>query len=60
MLNIGNIPILEHIMDIYSVQGHTEFIIACGYKQEIIKRYFYDKLFWGDYILIYKKKFECD
>ena len=47
MVNVGNIPILEHIMDIYSVQGHTEFIIACGYKQEIIKRYFHDKLILG-------------
>ena len=47
MVKIGNMPILEHIMDIYSIQGHTEFIIACGYKQEIIKRYFYEKLTLG-------------
>ena len=47
MINIGETPILEHIMDIYSMQGYTEFIIACGYKQEIIKNYFYDKLTLG-------------
>ncbi len=47
MINIGNIPIIEHIMEIYSIQGHTEFVIACGYKQEVIKRYFYEKLFLG-------------
>ena len=47
MVNIGEIPILEHIMDIYSMQGHTEFLVACGYKQEIIKKYFYDKLSLG-------------
>lgn len=47
MVNIGGIPILEHIMDIYSNQGHTDFIVACGYKQEIIKRYFYEKFYLG-------------
>lgn len=47
MVEIGNKPILEHIMDIYSIQGHTEFIIACGYKKEIIKRYFHEKLSLG-------------
>ena len=47
MVNIGKIPILEHIMNIYSIQGHTEFLIACGYKQEIIKRYFHEKFTLG-------------
>lgn len=47
MVEIGNIPILEHIMEIYASQGHTDFIIACGYKQNIIKRYFQDQFFLG-------------
>lgn len=40
MLEIGNKPILWHIMKIYSVQGYNEFIICAGYKQHIIKEWF--------------------
>lgn len=47
MVTVGEFPILDHIMNIYSLQGHKEFIIACGYKQDVIKRYFHDKLSLG-------------
>jgi len=40
MVEIGGKPILWHIMNIYAAQGMTEFIIALGYKAEIIKDYF--------------------
>lgn len=40
MVRIGGYPILFHIMNHYSSYGITEFIIACGYKSEIIKEYF--------------------
>lgn len=40
MVEIGNKPILWHIMNIYSAHGFNEFIIALGYKGEIIKDYF--------------------
>ena len=40
MVNIGNMPILWHIMKIYSQHGINEFVICCGYKGEIIKKYF--------------------
>ena len=40
MVEIGSMPILVHIMKIYSHFGYTEFIIALGYKAEIIKNYF--------------------
>ena len=40
MVPIGNKPIIEHIMDIYSVYGHKEFYIALGYKGEVIKEHF--------------------
>lgn len=40
MVEIGGKPILWHIMNIYSVHGFNEFIIALGYKGEIIKEYF--------------------
>jgi len=42
MVKIGNKPILWHIMKIYSYFGFNDFIIALGYKSEIIKSYFLD------------------
>src|SRR5258708_1522207 len=42
MVEIGGRPILWHIMKQYSHHGFTEFLIALGYKGEIIKRYFLD------------------
>ncbi len=40
MIEIGNMPILWHIMKIYSAYGYNEFIICCGYKQHVIKEFF--------------------
>jgi glucose-1-phosphate cytidylyltransferase len=40
MVEIGGKPILWHIMNIYSSFGFMEFIIALGYKSEVIKDYF--------------------
>lgn len=40
MVEIGGKPILWHIMKIYSSYGFSEFIIALGYKGEVIKEYF--------------------
>ncbi len=40
MVEIGGKPILWHIMNIYSAHGINEFIIAAGYKAEVIKEYF--------------------
>lgn len=40
MIEIGGMPILWHIMKMYSYFGHTEFIICAGYKQEYIKDWF--------------------
>src|SRR6266513_916987 len=42
MIEIGGRPILWHIMKHYSCHGHKEFLIALGYKSEVIKRYFVD------------------
>ncbi len=39
MVEIGGIPILWHIMKHYSHYGHKEFVIALGYKGEVIKKY---------------------
>lgn len=40
MIEIGDAPILWHIMKIYSHYGFNEFIICCGYKGYMIKEYF--------------------
>jgi glucose-1-phosphate cytidylyltransferase len=40
MIEIGGRPILWHIMNTYSFYGTNEFIIAAGYKSEVIKEYF--------------------
>jgi glucose-1-phosphate cytidylyltransferase len=42
MVAIGGRPILWHIMMHYSAYGFKEFVIALGYKGEIIKRYMVD------------------
>lgn len=40
MVEIGQKPILWHIMKIYSSHGVNDFIICCGYKGYMIKEYF--------------------
>ncbi len=42
MIEIGEQPILWHIMKIYSYYGFHDFIICCGYKDHVIKEYFAD------------------
>jgi glucose-1-phosphate cytidylyltransferase len=40
MVEIGGLPILWHILKIYSAHGINDFIICCGYKGYVIKEYF--------------------
>lgn len=40
MVEVGGKPILWHIMKIYSYYGYNEFVIALGYKANVIKDYF--------------------
>lgn len=40
MVNIGNRPILWHVMKIYSYYGYKDFVLTLGYKGEMIKDYF--------------------
>jgi glucose-1-phosphate cytidylyltransferase len=40
MVEIGNQPMLWHIMKIYSAHGLNDFIICLGYKGHVIKQYF--------------------
>lgn len=42
MITIGGRPILWHVMKIYASHGINDFIICCGYKGEMIRKYFDD------------------
>ena len=49
MIKIGGMPILLHIMKIYSYYKINEFIICLGYKGDVIKKFFsnYDSAPWS-------------
>jgi glucose-1-phosphate cytidylyltransferase len=53
MVQIGDKPILWHIIKIFSSYNIKEFIICCGHKGEIIKDYFLN-------YNLYNADFECD
>jgi len=40
LIEIGGMPILWHIMKIYSTYDITDFIVCCGYKGYLVKEYF--------------------
>ena len=42
MVEIGGMPIILHIMNHYAHYGLEDFVIALGYKGEVIKKYFVD------------------
>ena len=42
MVEIGDRPILQHIMELYAAQGHREFVLALGYLGHMIKKHFMD------------------
>ena len=67
LIEIGDKPIIWHIMKHYSFYGINEFIICCGYKGELIKEYFSNFGIYSSDITIdvnekkikfHKKKFE--
>lgn len=45
MIQIGSKPIIEHIINYYRKFGFKEFLIASGYKQNVIRNYFKKKTF---------------
>ncbi|MCM8770307.1 MAG: sugar phosphate nucleotidyltransferase [Candidatus Omnitrophica bacterium] len=47
MFKIGKRPILWHIMSIYAYYGFKNFILALGYKKEVIKKYFKQVKRWN-------------
>ena len=42
MVLIDDKPILWHLMNIFSLQGYNEFVLALGYRSEVIKRWLLD------------------
>lgn len=42
LIDIGDMPIIWHIMKEYAYYGHKDFIICAGYKQQIMKQWFAD------------------
>ena len=42
MVEVGDRPVLWHIMKHYDAFGFAEFCVALGYKGEVVKRYFHD------------------
>lgn len=55
MVEIGGMPILWHIIQIYSSHGFKEFLIACGYKGEMIKEFFHNfSVHHSDYLIDFK------
>ncbi len=42
MIEIGDKPILWHIMKIFSAQGYNDFVICLGYRGYLIKEYFFN------------------
>jgi len=42
LVEIGGKPLLWHILNIYAAHGMKDFLIACGYKGELIKEYFHN------------------
>ncbi len=53
MVPVGYRPILWHLMKYYAHFGHTEFILALGYKADVIKNFFlnYDEAESNDFVL---------
>jgi len=53
MVNIGQRPIVWHLMKYYAHYGHTEFILCLGYRGDLIKQYFleYNECFSNDFEL---------
>ncbi|AOZ92248.1 glucose-1-phosphate cytidylyltransferase [Paenibacillus crassostreae] len=52
MIEIGDKPLLWHVMKIYSHYGYQDFIICLGYKGNVIKEYFAHYYLYGSDVTI--------
>jgi glucose-1-phosphate cytidylyltransferase len=48
MVEVGGKPIILHVMDIYAQHGFTDFVVACGYKMMLMKKFFHDLHFMNN------------
>ena len=53
MIQVGNRPILWHVMKYYAHFGFKEFVLCLGYKAEVIKQFFltYNEALANDFVL---------
>jgi len=52
MVEIGGKPMLWHIMSLYGSFGFNQFLVACGYRGEMIKEYFHNAVIHNsDYVI---------
>jgi glucose-1-phosphate cytidylyltransferase len=53
LVNVGYRPILWHLMRYYAHYGHTDFILALGYRGDLIREYFlnYNEAMTNDFVL---------
>lgn len=58
MVEVGGYPMLWHIMKIYAFYGFNEFVLALGYKGEVIKNYFLNFHYLSNDISVNLKKGE--
>jgi len=59
LIEVGGMPILWHIMKIYSSFGHKDFVLLLGYKGSMIKKFFLDfEYMTHDFTLNLRKKEE--
>jgi len=59
MIEIGGKPILWHIMNMYASHGFNDFLVACGYKGEMIKEYFHNYLVHNSDLFVNLKEGTC-
>ena len=58
MVEIGDRPILYHVMCHYAAFGFNDFYVACGYRGEVIKKYFADFRFHAQDVIVSLKSGE--
>ena len=57
LIEIGGMPIIWHIMKIYSMYGIKDFVICCGYKGYLIIEYFSNYVLHTTDVTINLKKY---
>ena len=59
LVDVGGKPILWHIMNMYASHGFNDFLVACGYKGEMIKEYFHNYLVHNSDLFVNLKEGTC-